>query len=52
MMLIKIIFPDELQLRVDRVELEDGRMIMSVTVTGEESICPHCGIASERIHSS
>jgi transposase len=52
MTLIKIMFPDELQLHVDRVELEDGRMVMSVTAISEESICPHCGTASERIHSS
>ena len=52
MMLTKIMFPDELQLRVDRVELEEGRMVMSVTAISEESICPYCGTASERIHSS
>ena len=51
-MLIEIMFPDELQLRVDGVELEEGRMVISVTAISEESICPHCGTSSERIHSS
>ena len=52
MTLIKIIFPDELQLHVDKIELEHGKMVMSVTAISEESVCPHCGTASERIHSS
>ena len=52
MMLIKIMFPDELQPRVDRVELEDGKVVISVTAISKESICPYCGSISERIHSS
>ena len=52
MMLIKIMFPDELQFRIDKIELEDGKMVMSVTAMIEESICPHCGTASKQIHSS
>jgi transposase len=51
MMLIKIMFPDELQFRVDRIEMEEGVMVISVTSVSEESVCPHCGTASERIHS-
>lgn len=47
MMLIKIMFPDELQLRVDRVGLEDTTVVISVTSISEGSICPHCGTVSE-----
>jgi len=50
-MLTKTVFPDELQLRVDRVGVEDRTVVISVTSTSEKSVCPHCETVSERIHS-
>ena len=50
-MLTDVLFPDELQLRVDDVEMENETMSISVTSTNGQSICPHCQTISERIHS-
>ena len=50
-MLTKIMLPDELQLRIDRVEVEDETVTISVTSTCEKSVCPHCQTVSERVHS-
>ncbi len=44
-------FPDELQVCVDRVRLKDGTVFISITSIGKESICPNCQTVSERIHS-
>jgi transposase len=51
-MLTDVLFPAELQLRVDRVEMEKDTVNISVTSTNGRSICPHCQATSERVHSS
>lgn len=50
-MLINILWPDELQFSIDKVEKENETIIMSVTATYEKGICPHCQAISENIHS-
>jgi transposase len=50
-MLTSIMFPDELQLRIDRVEKENETVVISVTSISEKSVCPHCQTISERVHS-
>ena len=50
-MLTSIMFPDELQLRIDKVEKENEIVVISVTSTSEKGVCPHCQAISERIHS-
>ncbi len=51
-MLTDVLFPAELQLRVDGVEMEKNTVNISVASTNGRSICPHCQTISERIHSS
>lgn len=51
-MLTDAILTDGSQFRVDRVEIEDETMVVSVTSTSQEGICPHCQAGSERVHSS
>ena len=50
-MLTDVLFPAELQLRVDRIEMEQDTVNISLTSTNGESICPHCQTMSERVHS-
>ena len=51
-MLINVLFPTELQLRVDSAEMEKDTVNISITSTNRRSVCPHCQTISERIHSS
>ncbi len=51
-MLTDMLFPAELQLRVDRIEMEQDTVNISLTSTNGRSICPHCQTISERVHSS
>lgn len=51
-MLTNVLFPAELQLRVDGVEMEKDTVNISVISTNGRSVCPHCQTISERIHSS
>jgi transposase len=51
-MLTDILFPAELQLRVDGVEMDNNTVNISVASTNGRSVCPHCQTTSERIHSS
>jgi transposase len=51
-MLTDVLFPAELQLRVDGVEMEKNTVNISVASTNGRSVCPHCQTISERIHSS
>ncbi|MHA2313308.1 MAG: ISL3 family transposase, partial [Candidatus Thorarchaeota archaeon] len=51
-MLTDVLFPDELQLRVDGVEMENEIINISVTSTNGQNVCPHCQTKSERVHSS
>ncbi len=51
-MLTDVLFPAELQLRVDGVEMEKNTVNIMVASTNGRSICPHCQTISERIHSS
>ena len=51
-MITNVLFPAELQLRVDRIEMEKNAVNISVTSTNGRSVCPHCQTISERVHSS
>jgi len=51
-MLTDVLFPAELQLRVDGIEMEQDIVNISVTSTNGRSVCPHCQTISERVHSS
>ncbi|MFC1715568.1 ISL3 family transposase [Candidatus Poribacteria bacterium] len=51
-MLTDVLFPAELQLRVDGVEMEKNTVNIMVASTNGRSACPHCQTISERIHSS
>ena len=51
-MLTDVLFPAELQLRVDGVEMDNNTVNISVASTNGRSICPHCQTISDRIHSS
>ena len=50
-MLINVLWPDELQLSIDKVEMENETIIMSITATHQKGICPHCQSVSDSIHS-
>lgn len=50
-MLASILLPDEWQLCIDGIEREEGIMVISVSSTTEESLCPCCQAISERVHS-
>ena len=52
LMLTDVLFPAELQLRVDGVEMEKNTVNILVASTNGRSTCPHCQTISERIHSS
>ena len=51
-MLTNVLFPAELQLRVDGIEMKNEIIDISVTSRNGQCICPHCHTISERIHSS
>ena len=51
-MLTDMLFPAELQLRVDGVEMRNETIDISVTSRNGQCICPHCQTISERVHSS
>ena len=51
-MLTDVLFPAELQLHVDGIEMERNTVNISVASTNGRSICPHCQTISERVHSS
>jgi transposase len=51
-MLTEVLFPDELQLHVDRIEIEKDTVNICVTSTNGQSVCPYCQTISERVHSS
>jgi transposase len=50
-MLTDVLFPAELRLRVDKVEIEEGIVNILVTSTNGRNICPHCQTISGRVHS-
>ena len=50
-MLTNILWPDESQFCIDKVEMENETIIMSVTATNEKGVRPHCQELSESIHS-
>ena len=51
-MLTDVIFPAELQLRIDGVEMEKDTVNIWLTSTNVWSVCPHCQTISERVHNS
>ena len=51
-MLTDVLFPAELQLRVDRIKMENETISIYITSANGRSICPHCQTISERVHSS
>jgi len=50
-MLTDILWADESQFSIDKVEMENETIVMLVTATNEKGICPHCQKESESIHS-
>jgi transposase len=51
-MLTDVLFPAELQLRVNMIEIEKDTVNIWVTSANGRSVCPHCQTISERVHSS
>jgi len=51
-MLTDVLFPAELQLRVDGIEMENETISIWLSSANGRSICPHCQTISERVHSS
>jgi transposase len=51
-MLASILLPDEWQLCINRIEEEDGVIVISALSTNSASPCPCCQTMSERVHSS
>lgn len=41
-MLTDILWPDESQFCIDKVEMENETIMMSITATNEKGICPRC----------
>ena len=50
-MLIDILFPNELQLCIDGVEMENESISICVRSTNEKDACPNCQTISKRVHS-
>jgi len=50
-MLTSILWPDELQFRMDEIEMENETVSIWVTCTNQQAACPHCQTVSERINS-
>ena len=46
-----VLSPDESQLCIDRIEMEEGVIALSVSSTSPTSLCPLCGIPSDQVHS-
>ena len=49
--LMDVLSPDESQLCIDRIEMEEGVIVLSVSSTSPTSLCPLCGIPSDQVHS-
>jgi transposase len=47
-----VLLPDESQLSVDKIEIEEESITLSVSSTNSTSLCPLCGTLSDRIHSN
>jgi len=50
-MLISILYPDELQFRLEEEKIENETINISIINTNQKAVCPHCQTLSERIHS-
>ena len=50
-MLASILWPDELQFRMDEIEMENETVSIWVTCTNQQAACPHCQTVSQRINS-
>ena len=51
-MLTDVLFPAELQLRVDRIEMENETINICITSANGWCVCPYCQTTSERVHSN
>jgi len=50
-MLIGILYPDELQFRLEEAKIENETINISIINTNQSVVCPNCQTVSERIHS-
>ena len=49
--IMSVLSPDESQLCIDRIEMEEEAIVLSVSSTSPTSLCPLCGIPSDHVHS-
>lgn len=50
-MLTDTLLPDESNLCVNDIEMEDKTMVISLSPTDQKGVCPHCQTISQRVHS-
>ena len=48
-MLMSVLLPDESQLCIDRIEMEEDDIALSVSSTNPTGLCPLCGTPSDRV---
>jgi len=49
--LMNVLLPDESQLCIDRIEMEEDIIVLSVSSTNPAGLCPLCGTPSDQVHS-
>jgi transposase len=50
-MIENVLLPDELKLCLEKVEIGEESIILSVSSSNPTSLCPCCGIPSDHVHS-
>ena len=52
MTLTDALLPDESNLYVNNIDMENGIMVISVSSADQKGVCPYCQTISQRVHSS
>lgn len=47
----EILLPDPAQLCLDGLDIDDQSLILTLSTTSEQAICPYCSTVSKRVHS-
>lgn len=50
-MFTEILLPDPTQLCLDGLEIEDQVLILTLSTTSKQAMCPYCSTVSKRVHS-
>jgi transposase len=50
-MIENVLLPDEAKLSLDKIEIIEGIILLSVSSNNPTNLCPYCGMVSDHVHS-